>query len=141
MEQQLEERDEIVGLPLARGEGLAEPELPSRGDAREERPVADLERHRCPRAEAAARAVGEDDLERAALEVGERALEHGDRGPLEQPAARARLGSQRPLERAHPRTEPSPATNGGLRWNGTRFSQSRSASQWMSAITWSGISG
>ena len=32
-----------------------------------------------------------------------------------------------------PAPSPLPGTNGGLRWNGTRFSQSRSACQWMSA--------
>ena len=36
---------------------------------------------------------------------------------------------------------PFPGTNGGLWWNGTRFSQSLSACQWMSPITWIGISG
>ena len=39
------------------------------------------------------------------------------------------------------RTDPSPGSNGGLWWNGTRFSQSRTACQWISAVTCMGISG
>src|SRR5207245_2038395 len=42
---------------------------------------------------------------------------------------------------AHDRALPSPGTNGGLRWNGTRLSHSRTACQWMSAVTCSGMSG
>ena len=42
---------------------------------------------------------------------------------------------------AHARIDPFPGTNGGLRWNGTRFSQSLSACQWMRPITCIGIAG
>ena len=64
--------------------------------------------------------------------------------PLENDAVAAR-SSERLRARsrlradAHRRTLPSPGTNGGLWWNGTRFSQSRSACQWISAITCSGM--
>ena len=68
----------------------------------------------------------------------ERALEDRDRDALEQ---RGRAAGRLGAHVAHVRTDPSPGMNGGLWWNGTRFSQSRSACQWISAITCSGISG
>jgi len=133
-EQQLEERDEVVRVPLARGVGLAQAELAARREPPEERSVVDLEAHRSPVPEAPRSTAGKLDLEGAALEVVERALQDGDRRSLEDAAAgRDGLGSN-----THGRTLPIPGTNGGLRWNGTRLRQRRSASKWMSAITWSG---
>ncbi len=97
----------------------------------------DREPDRRTGAEAAHVAAGELDLERASLEAGERALEHGGCSALEQAVA----GGDGLGAHAHVRTLPSPGTNGGLWWNGTRLSQSRSASKWMSAITCSGCNG
>ena len=137
-EEKLEERRQIVGRPLPGGVRLAQPELAAGGDPPEETAVVDREPDGRARAEAAHRAVGELDLERPALEVRERALEDRDGHALQQPPARARLGPQAALERRHDRTEPSPGTNGGLRWNGTRLRQRRRACQWISPVTCSG---
>ena len=79
--------------------------------------------------------------ERSLVQAGERAREHADGHALEYAAARGRNRPERALDRAHRFTDPSPGTNGGLRWKGTRFSQRRSACQWMSAVTCTGMSG
>src|SRR5581483_2320387 len=136
-EQELDEPDEVVRIPFVRGVRLAQPELAARREAAEEHRVVDREAHRSARAEAARTTAGELDLEGAAFERGERALEHRCRSALEQAAA----GSDGLDANAHVRTLPWPGTNGGLWWNGTRLSQSRSAWKWMSAITCSGWSG
>src|SRR5581483_6205883 len=136
-EQELEEPDEVVGVPLARRVRLAEADLAAGRQPAEEGAVVDLEAHAGPAAEAARGAVGEHDLEGAALEPGERALEDRGGDSLQQAAAGVRLDT----ESAHGRADPSPGVNAGLWWNGTRFSQRRSACQWMSAVTWRGISG
>src|SRR3954453_16823283 len=136
-QQQLEEGDEVVAIPLAGGVRLAEPELAARGEPTEERRVVDREGPRSAGAEAPHPAVRKLDLEGAALEPRERPLEHARGSALERAAAqRRRLRAD-----AHVRTLPCPGTNGGLRWNGTRFSQSRSAWKWISAVTCSGWSG
>ena len=140
-EQELEERGQVVRAPFAGRVGLAEPELPARREPAEEAPVADRQAHGRAGAEAPYRAVRQLDLERPALEVRERPLEDRHGHVLEEAPTRPRLDSKRPLERGHVRTEPSPGTNGGLRWNGTRLRHSRSACQWMSAVTWSGWTG
>ncbi len=128
--------DQIVGVPLVGHVRLAEPDRAARRDPAEE-PRRGSRSAEAGRPEAPRAPAGKLDLERAAVEVSERALESCRRRALEQPAAgRHRLGAD-----AHVRTDPSPGTNGGLWWNGTRLSQSRSACQWISAVTWSGCSG
>ena len=52
-----------------------------------------------------------------------------------------RNGAQLPGRDRHGFTDPVPGTNGGLWWNGTRFTKSLTACQWISAITCTGISG
>ena len=136
-EEQLEEGDQVVRIPLARGVRLAERELAAGREPAEEGRVVDRQPNGSAGAEPARRPAGELDLERAAFETAEHAFEHRDGGTLqERPAARNRLRAN-----AHARTLPSPGTNGGLWWNGTRLSHSRSASKWMSAVTCSGWSG
>ena len=93
------------------------------------------------RAEARAGPSGSH-LERPALECAS-ARSRTPSGARSSERRRGRGGTQseRPLGDAHGRTDPSPGTNGGLWWNGTRLSQSLSACQWMSAVTCSGCSG
>ena len=60
------------------------------------------------------------------------------------PRAGTRAGgghAEAALERAHGRSDPRPASNGGLRWKGTPRTNSFSACQWMSASTCRGMSG
>ncbi len=136
-DEQLEERDEVVRIPFARGVRLAEAELAARRQAPEERGVVDLEADPRTGAEAARGATRQRHLEGAAVETLEGALQQSRCRALERAAAeRSRFGAD-----AHRRTLPSPGTNGGLWWNGTRFSQSRSASKWISVVTCSGCSG
>ena len=79
------------------------------------------------------------DLERAAFDAGEHARERAGGEPLDGLQPRARLAAE--SFHAQGRTEPFPGSNAGLWWNGTRLRKSFSACQWMSAVTWSGISG
>src|SRR4051812_22159166 len=136
-QEELEQADEIVGVPLLRSVRLAEPELPARRKPAEEGAVVDREPHRRAVAEPADVSAGRFHFECPALETCERAFEHRHRGALEEAA----LPRGRLCANAHERTLPSPCTNGGLWWNGTRLSQSRTACQWMSAVTCSGMSG
>ena len=94
-----------------------------------------------PVAERPLAAVREPRDERSLVQAGERAREHADGHALEYAAARGRNRPERALDRAHRFTDPSPGTNGGLRWKGTLFSQRRSACQWISAVTCMGMSG
>src|SRR5581483_3520575 len=110
LEQELEQRDEVVALPLTCCIRLAEAELAARREAPEERAPADVEPDGRAPAEPPDGAVRERHFERSALELGERMLEDADRRALEQAAARSRLDA----DSAHGLTEPSPATNGGL---------------------------
>ena len=109
-QEQFEECDEVVGVPLPGGVRLAEAELAARRQPPEERGVVDREAHRRAGAEATRAATGKLDLERAAFEAVERPFEHGGRRALERAATkRRRFGAD-----AHVRTLPSPGTNGGL---------------------------
>src|SRR4051794_22088874 len=127
----------MVAVPLAGRVGLTEPKLAAQRQAPEEGRVVDVEADRGALAERPRRAVGKGDRERAALESRERPLEDRAGDPVEHPEARRRFDP----DGGHGRTDPLPGTNAGLWWNGTRFSHSRRACQWMSAITCSGISG
>ena len=109
-QQQLEEPDQIVGVPFVGGVRLAEPELAARRQPPEERRVVDREPQRRAGTEAPRAPAGKLDLERAAVEGSERPLESCRRRALEQPAA----GRHRLCADAHVRTLPSPGTNGGL---------------------------
>ena len=140
-QEERDERREVVNVPLARRVGLTEPHRATGGHAPEEPVALDLQGDRFTRSEVTDRAVGKANLERARLEPCQRALQQRDRDPLEDPAARWRSLAERPLDGAHRRTEPSPGTKGGLRWNGTRFANSLSACQWISVVTCSGMSG
>src|SRR5579884_1353300 len=136
-QEQLEESDEVVGVPLPGGVRLPEAELAASGDPVEEGAVVDHQPHRCAGAEAAERPTRQLDLERSALESGEGTLEQGHGRALEEAAATC--DGRGP--HAHGRTLPCPGTNGGLWWNGTRFCHSRSASKWIRAMICSGCSG
>ena len=139
--QKRDERREVVGVPLAGRVGLSEPDRATARHAAEEAVAPDLDRGLLAGSEMTERAVRKTNLERARLEPRQRALQQRYRDPLEDPAARRGSRAERPLEGAHRRTEPSPGTNGGLRWNGTRFANSLSACQWISVVTCSGMSG
>ena len=135
-----DERDqagEVVGVPVAGGVGLAEAEA---GRARE--PAEDVVRgdgddDRVARPGPVHAPAREPQLERAVLEVVERADRRalGEAGP--DPAPGGKLAQHL----AHRLTDPSPGTNGGLWKNGTRFSQSLAAWRWIRTVTRSGISG
>ena len=145
-EQQLEQRDEVVAVPFARRIRLADAELPPRRDPPEEGVVVDRQVGDRAAPEAPDLASGEPHLERPALEPHERAIEDRHRDPLEERQSRglwrAAEGALGAVERcSFAATEPSPGTNAGLRWNGTRLSQSLSACQWISATTRNGIRG
>ena len=75
-QQELEEADEIVRVPLLGGVRLAEPELAAGREPAEERTIVNGEPHRRARAEAADVAVGQLDLEQSAFEPRQRSLEH-----------------------------------------------------------------
>ncbi len=137
--QQLEQPGQVVGAPLARLVGLAQPEPRPGGEPAEEPGVVDRHPNRGPRAERHLGAVGQADEERPALEPRQDSLErpHGD--AVHERDAGCRLPAKG--VDAHVRTDPFPGSKGGFLWNGTRLRKSLSACQWMSAITWSGISG
>ena len=92
-EQQLEQHDEVVAVPLAGGVRLADAELAARRDPAEEGVVVDRQRGRraAPKRRVWPR---QPHLERAALEPRQSPLEHRDRDPLEQ-RQRARAGAPR----------------------------------------------
>ena len=140
LEQELEEADEVVRAPPTLLVRLAETDRAMGRDAREEPVVEDVEPDGRPGAEAAHGAVRQPRLERAALEPAEDALDDRERDAREQGAPRS-LRGDRVAGGAHSRTDPTPGTNGGLWWNGTRFAMSFSACQWISPITCTGISG
>ncbi len=124
-----EQRDEVVAVPVAVDVGLADPDPRATAELLPERLGAtDVDEHGRPGsvAEAAPAAAREPEHDLAALDALER-LQHE---PLRQAP-----------EHAHGRSDPLPGTNGGRRWNGARFSQSRAACQWMRATTVAGISG
>ena len=141
-EQELEQPDEVVAVPFARRVRLADPELAARRDPAEERVVVDRQRLGCAAPEPPHAAAWQPNFEHPALEVLERTLENRDRDALEQRRP-CGLGStaKTPFDAAHLFTEPWPGTKAGLRWNGTRFSQSRSACQWIRRTTRIGIRG
>ncbi len=106
-EQELEEADEVVGVPLAGRVRLAEPELAARREAPEERAACtDLEADLGPGSEAPHRAVREARVERPVAEIGEDALEHGGTPPARAGARAAAArggvrGSRRRRSRPH----------------------------------------
>ena len=117
-QQQLEQADEVVRVPLARGVRLAEAELAARREAAEEAPRSWIaSRTGGPLPKRRASPSGSVDLERAALEAGERALEHGERGALEQRgrAAAARLGAALLTSAPTPRPARTAACGGTAR--------------------------
>ena len=69
------------------------------------------------------RPVGREDDERPALELRQHAVEHAQRRCLQESPSG---GRDRAKRLGHGRTDPSPGTNGGLWWNGTRLRKSRS---------------
>ena len=141
-QEQLEERDELVGAPLTGLERLAERELRGACDALEETPVVDVHRHLVlTRSVASFRSVRKPQHERSVLDPRKDALEHGH-GHATERGRRAGAGARQvAIEGGHCCTEPFPGSKGGLWWNGTRLTQSLAAFQWMSAVTWSGMIG
>ena len=135
-----DERDQagqVVGVPVAGGVGLAEAEA---GRARE--PAEDVVRRdgdddRIAPPGAVHAPAREAQLERAVLDV----VERPDCGALGEAGSDPAPGGKLAQHLGHRFTDPSPGTNGGLWKNGTRFSQSRAAWRWISAVTCSGISG
>ena len=69
------------------------------------------------------RPVWQRHLERSALEVRELAFEDRYGEAVDECAAGLGSGTEAALDHTHARTDPRPGTNGGLWWNGTRFSQ------------------
>ena len=140
-QEQLEQRHEIVRVPLARLERLAERELGASRDAVEQVPVVDPHERLRPRPVAPLGAVGQPQDERSAMDPGQHALEHRHRDAPDggRPALPTRGRSRSTVVNC--RTDPFPGSNGGLWWNGTRLSQSFAAFQWMSAVTCAGMSG
>ena len=126
-DEQLEEADEIVAVPLTGGVGLAEAELagglPTAGRAA----VVDVDVDGGAGAEAPLGSVGKADLESSSLEVGELVAEYPEGDAVDERRPRSGSRTKPGLNRAHGRTEPLPGTNGGLWWNGTRLSHSSSA--------------
>ena len=119
-----DERDqagEVVGVPVARGVGLAEAEAGRARDAAEDVVRRDGDDDRVARPGPMDVPAREAQLQCAVLDPAERpdrsAL--GEAGP--DPAAGGKLAQYL----GHRFTDPSPGTNGGLWKNGTRFSQSR----------------
>ncbi len=112
-EEQLEEADEVVGMPLACRVSLTEPDAAPGSDPREGALVTDLHPDGSARSERACRAVGQAQLERTILEPAERTLDDRPREPRE--GGRRRRGPRESVaRRAHRRTEPAPGTKGGL---------------------------
>ena len=70
-DEQLEEADEIVAVPLTGGVGLAEAELRAGGQSPEQTAVVDVHVDGGAGAEAPLGSVGKADLESSSLEVGE----------------------------------------------------------------------
>ena len=77
----------------------------------------------------AVRAVRERDVERSPVEVAKRTVEQRDGNPLGEGEPSGTRFAAEGSARVHGRTDPFPGWKGGLWWNGTRFSHSRSACQ------------
>ena len=142
-EQQLEQRDQVVGCPTRRPCSLAEPELAARREPAEEArrrgSAASTAGARC-RSDASA--VGQPHLERAALELrraparGSTTATRSSSGEPRAPAAR-RAGSVSAVLTA--RTEPLPGHEGRLVVERHALQPEPSACQWISAVTCAGM--
>ena len=139
-DKELEDAGRIVRVPVPRHVCLSQPDRAAKRDPAEEVVTVDAHAKGLAAPEAAHAAVGERDVERAALQALQRPEDGVLRGPRD-PSGRSDAGSKLALRDAHRRTEPTPGTNGGLRWNGVRFASRRSAWRWMCAITCTGSSG
>ena len=104
--QQLEQRRQVVGAPLAGLVRLAEPQPRPRREPAEEPRVVDRHAHDGARPEAEHVPVRQPDLERPAFDAGEHALERAGGEPLDDRQARGRLGGG---ERRRSRRAPSPS--------------------------------
>ncbi len=140
-QEKLEQRYEVVRAPFACLVGLAERELGPPRDAIEQAPVVDLHVRLGARAVASLRSVRQPQDECPALDAGKHPLEHGLRDPADARGPDLPAAREVAFDGRHCRTEPFPGSKGGLWWNGTRFSQSFAAFQWMSVVTWSGMIG
>src|SRR5579862_6784856 len=109
-EQQLEQCDEVVRVPLAGGIRLADAELAAQRDAREKRSVVNRQAHGGSLTEPPALTTRQLDLERTAVEPGEGATQQSEGDALQ----RTTLNGCRRGANAHPRTLPRPGTNRGL---------------------------
>ena len=136
-EQELEQGDEVVAVPFAGLCTTRRRRACPRGDAPEEGVVVDprsapaplklagppLPKRRSSPPGSCTSSVPPSSPARARSRI-EVAIRPGS-----DERAACRRPAKRPIEAAHSFTEPCPGTNAGLRWNGTRLSQSRSACQ------------